>query len=219
MSQYRRASEAEALAEEIVIPVYKPFLDDYDIRYVANSGSMKSKGVDTWAKIKKASPLEKHLTGHDIILIVNETIWAKLSRDQRVALLHHEFCHVDENDEGELVMLTHDLEEFAEVVKHHGLWRPGVEHFASQLTLKLNEDAKKPQPKFDPHGTGAGDEGGDGVDTVEIKGNGRTVTLTRKDVGNVEQVGRAFAAAMDDGGDELPGADPDEAEAEHEAVH
>jgi len=199
MSQYRNASEAEALANGVVIPTWKPFLRNWRIAYVLNSGSMKSGGIDVWAKIKKCSPLEKFRTDDDLLVVINAEIWAKLTSDQRTALLHHEFCHVGENDEGELVMLPHDLEEFGEVVKAHGLWRPAVEHFASQLTLRLNDGVDKPQPSFDPHGTGTPsveDEplpemGGDEVSTVTLEANGKSVTMTG------EEFDRATAALVD----------------------
>lgn len=212
MSQYTNASAAEALANGVVIPQYKPFLANWDIAYVMNSGSMKSKGVETWAKIKKCSPLDKHLNGHDLLVIINEAMWHRLTPDQRIALLHHEFCHVDENDEGELVMLTHDLEEFAEVVRCHGLWRPGVEHFASQLTLTLNEGVAKPMPHFDPHAPGDAEDGAamepkDGVDTVTITGNGRSVTMTDDEFARAAASLDRVEAAVNEVADEIAAAE------------
>ena len=186
MSQYRRASEAEGLAIGTVIPTWKPFLSRWDIEYVLNAKPMKSRGVDVWAKIKKCSPLEKHLTDHDLLVIINEAVWNRLSRGQRLALLHHEFCHVDEDDDGELVMLPHDLEEFAEVVKVHGLWRQAVETFASQLELSLNEGVRKPRAWL-------GFEGGsEGTSVGEV--------LADAEEGRVAEVSAEVEAILEAGG-------------------
>lgn len=54
-----------------------------------------------------------------------------LSDEQRVALVDHELCHFHINEDGELKMRAHTVEEFAEVVKRHGLWKPDVEWFAT----------------------------------------------------------------------------------------
>lgn len=157
MAEYTRVTEAEAISLETVIPRWKPFLNGWDIGYV-EVDKMRSKGVDVWAKVKKCSPLEKHLTDHDLLLITNGEVWPRLNRAQKIALLHHEFCHVEEikdkDGERQLSMLPHDLEAFAEEVRVHGLWRPAIENFASQLELNLNEGVTKPKPSLDPHAAG-----------------------------------------------------------------
>ena len=200
MAKYTNASAAEALAEETVIPRYKPFLKDYKIGYV-EVDSMSSKGVTTWAKIKKCSPLEKHLSDYDILVLINREVWHRLTDRQKIALLHHEFCHTGENDAGDLVMLPHDLEEFGEVVKEHGLWRPAVDGFAAQLTLNLNEGAVQPRAWLDPHGTGGGKVPvmEKAVSKVTITGNGRTVELTDDEFGAAARsLDLERAAAVDD---------------------
>lgn len=54
-----------------------------------------------------------------------------LSDEQRVALVDHELCHFSINEEGEPKLRSHTVEEFADVVKRHGLWKPDVEWFAT----------------------------------------------------------------------------------------
>ena len=102
------------------------------------------------AKIRKASPVEKHLTGFDLVLTINLGAWVNLSPKQRIALLDHEFQHVGIDEEsGDVVMLNHDLEEFGVIVVRHGLWMPDVAAFAGvirrhQLELFRDQPAELP---------------------------------------------------------------------------
>lgn len=54
-----------------------------------------------------------------------------LSDEQRVALVDHELCHFQVTEDGEPKLRSHTVEEFADVVKRHGLWKPDVEWFAT----------------------------------------------------------------------------------------
>ena len=140
--EYRDAVEVRELAEGRVLPDYHSHLVGCSIAYAFTS-KMKSKGREVLAKIKKASSLECFLTGLDVILLVNEPAWDRLSEPQRIALIDHEFCHVAVED-GKVGIVGHDLEEFIAVVERHGLWQPDVEAFgvaaARQLKLEF-EDA------------------------------------------------------------------------------
>ena len=49
-------------------------------------------------------------------------------------------------DDGGLVLLNHDLEAFVEEIQVHGIWNTGIQQFASQLELSLNEGVSKPAP-------------------------------------------------------------------------
>lgn len=56
--------------------------------------------------------------------------WDLASPAARAALVDHELCHFDVDDEtGELKIRAHDLEEFNEVALRHGSWSPDVAAF------------------------------------------------------------------------------------------
>ena len=135
--------EALELATTEVIPKWHEHLANIHVACLAVE-SLKSKGMVTWAKIKKASPIEFCLSGADVILVVNEEVWRDLTRKQRIALLDHEFCHVTwDQDDGKLAMIGHDLEEFNAVVRRHGSWRDSIELFGEQLELFEDVSALK----------------------------------------------------------------------------
>lgn len=102
------------------------------------------------ARMIRHSERIREQTGLDATIAINAEAWATLSDPQRLALLDHELCHLaqaldKEGDQevdghGKLKWRTrrHDLEEFSEVVRRHGIWKADIAAFA-QACL----DAKK----------------------------------------------------------------------------
>lgn len=72
------------------------------------------------------------------VLEIAHDIWRFLSDEAKRALVDHELCHftTEFDDEGnnKLAIAPHDIEEFAEVVRRHGLWRDDIKHFMVQAT-------------------------------------------------------------------------------------
>ena len=60
--EYKQAPEAEAIATGTVIPKWKKELAKFQIVYVLVE-KIKSRGDDVWAKIKKLSAFDKHVSG------------------------------------------------------------------------------------------------------------------------------------------------------------
>ena len=52
-----------------------------------------------------------------------------LTDAQRIALVDHELCHC-RVAKGKLKMRAHSIEEFTDIVRRHGLWKPDVQWFA-----------------------------------------------------------------------------------------
>lgn len=77
----------------------------------------------------KASSKITYLTGHDFTLEFNWTYWTKLSPPQRIALVDHELSHCGVNDKGNWMVVPHDVEEFATIVRRWGLWTPDLVEF------------------------------------------------------------------------------------------
>lgn len=56
--------------------------------------------------------------------------WDDAPTEARAALVDHELCHFGVDDEtGQLSIRSHDLEEFNDVVRRHGVWRDDVAAF------------------------------------------------------------------------------------------
>jgi len=101
----------------------------------------------TLGKCKKASDLDRELMAFDFVILLNRTFWndPEVTDVQRRALLDHELMHAAvkyddagepvEDERGRLVYRTrkHDIEEFADTVKRHGIYRHDLEHFAHTL--------------------------------------------------------------------------------------
>lgn len=90
-------------------------------------------GVTVLGRAKKTSPLERQFREDDFTILLNGLVWPKLPKDAKEALLDHELSHcvADEDDDGKTVyrLRKHDLEEFVDVVKRHGIWREGIKTF------------------------------------------------------------------------------------------
>lgn len=64
--------------------------------------------------------------------------WGSLTPEQKAALIDHELCHFgvewpEEKDEPNLYIRRHDIEEFEEIVRRHGIWEGSLETFAAAL--------------------------------------------------------------------------------------
>ena len=142
MRNYEPAPEVENIAKEKVIPDWHADLKDFNVCCLFTD-PMASKGRVVIAKIQKSPPLVLTLTGYDLILTVNREAWEALSAKQRVAVVDHEFCHVEVAEDGRPRMIGHDIEEFHAVVARHGQWLNDIERFATQLELFKSSDLQK----------------------------------------------------------------------------
>lgn len=98
-------------------------------------------GLHLLARAIKAPALWRDLGEFEVVLWVNAMAWEHLSERQREALVAHELNHVGQrNEQGNVVMLEHDIEEFAWVARTYGQWHSGLEHFAEQLGLGLRRE-------------------------------------------------------------------------------
>jgi predicted metallopeptidase len=166
-TEYWRAPEVKKIADGL-IPKNHIHLNrhDVEIKYVFRDPAARSKGRLVYGRAKKVSGLPaflvelehvervegEELVDFFVVEIAHEP-WQGLTERQRVALVDHELCHLDVEltDKGETKLATrgHDLEEFVEVVRRHGLWRPPVVEFA--------ETAKAAQLAFPINAGSAGD--------------------------------------------------------------
>lgn len=156
-----RAPEVARIADEL-IPKHHDHLNrtDVEIKYFFREPAAKSRGRLVYGqaskvggrsaflvKLEHAERLEIDEPIDFFVIEMAHTLWCGLTEPQRRALVDHELSHcdveLDEAGERKLVMRGHDVEEFADVVKRHGLWRPNVVAFtevakAAQLAFPIS---------------------------------------------------------------------------------
>lgn len=158
MSDYTPAPQVRRLADDLILDHHRHLMG-VDIRFVFVDPIPVSKGKQVWGRARKVGGLNAFL-GHRIpedeivdgdrdwsffVIEIARDVWDHLEPAGRMALLDHELCHCDIGEDAEgnrkLVTRAHDIEEFQEVVRRHGLWRPDVESFAGAVQLTLAGDA------------------------------------------------------------------------------
>jgi predicted metallopeptidase len=155
--EFSPASEVEKIARPIITKHHSELVNVH-VEFVFRSKVQVSKGKEIWGKARKLSGLNAYLADvsedEDFFVIeIAKDIWATLTDGQKKALVDHELCHCvvdygEEDGEAKLSIAPHDVEEFAEIVRRHGLWANDVKHFvqAAQgvLDLPVKEEEKEP---------------------------------------------------------------------------
>lgn len=149
MSEWRPAPEVAAIAADL-IPKYHPSLltEGVTIRYVFRRKATKSAGRVILGTARKVGGIPALLAEHEpdehylkraglFVIEIAEDEWDALDGDQRVALVDHELTHCWVNDEGplKLEIVGHDVEEFAQIVERHGLWKGDLRAFAQAIAV------------------------------------------------------------------------------------
>lgn len=127
-----------------LIKRHHPALGDAPVVYVFRTPAQRTKGRLVLGSARKVSGLNAFLaamaSGEPVdgdadhsffVMEIAEEEWDEASRSERIALVDHELCHMGVDEDGRLFIRGHDLEEFIDVVRRHGLWREDVAEFAS----------------------------------------------------------------------------------------
>lgn len=148
---YTLAPDVRDIAQDLIVN-YHQHLMNVRVEYLFMDKTPVSKGKATWGRMRKVTGLSAFLStiphedklmgfnydivdGGDIcnqpffVMEVSAEIWGQLDDKQRRALVDHELSHCWRDEDDQLVLLSHDIEEFAGVIKRHGLWRPDLEMF------------------------------------------------------------------------------------------
>src|SRR3990167_8070080 len=136
--------EAERIAES-VIERWHSHLIGVPIAYITKSGG--SDGAQTIAgskaprggkalKLGSASAVsEKYQRlasqDYEFIIELNGQYWDRLELSQQEALIDHEFTHCRKDADG-FYIADHDLEEFRQIVRRHGFWKPDIQAFCEE---------------------------------------------------------------------------------------
>lgn len=145
--------EAEGIAFS-VIERWHPHLAGVAIAYVTKSGSSdgaenpstaKTKRIGKSLKLGSAQLVsEKYQLlatyNYEFIIELNGQYWDRLELPEQEALIDHELCHCRKDGDG-FYIADHDLEEFRQIVRRHGFWKPDIQAFCEEA-----------QPLFDRPG-------------------------------------------------------------------
>jgi Putative phage metallopeptidase len=152
MVMLREADEVRDIAREVIAAVPDhAALADVRIEYVFRDKAPRSKGRIVLGRARKITGLNAYLADKRIralstpspffVVEISEDTWQGLSPAQRRALVDHELCHcrVEVDDDGEVVLSTrgHDFEEFASIIRRHGLWSTAAETVAAAVCEQL----------------------------------------------------------------------------------
>jgi len=155
MFTYKEAPEVKAVAEKL-IDQYHQHIRDFNVRvdYLFIDKIPLKGGKEVWGSCRKITNLNAYLakdkqSGGDpfFVITIAEPVWDILPEKERQALLDHELSHTaaeyKESDEENVVKLSlkpHDMEEFACIVKRHGMWRQDIEDFVKAAKVELKEE-------------------------------------------------------------------------------
>lgn len=207
-TEYWWADEPKRIAEDLIPKNHDHLIEFTDqIRYVFRDKAAKSNGKQVWGKARKVSGLNAFIAGgpgefHLVEFAAD--IWDRLSPRSKRALVDHELCHLnveEEEKDGELVTVltikAHDIEEFTEIVQRHGFWRPDLIDFVSgnaeqlRLSFEVTEQVQSLNEMSDDDigskmlDLAKSGELGDilpknaGIESVTISSGGRSVTIDR----------------------------------------
>lgn len=80
-----------------------------------------------------ASALGEEDEDTDFCMVITKDTWHDLTSAQQVALVDHELCHMMYNEAGNPKLVDHDISEFNEVIRRHGLWYDDVQRTARAM--------------------------------------------------------------------------------------
>lgn len=130
--KYIPAPEVEKVARELIVK-YHPHLVEANIAYVFKKDSWSKNGKEILGNAHKCSEKEKLLYKHDFIITINHNAWIRFDNNKREAIVDHELCHCGRDVEGKYCSIPHDVEDFADVIKRHGLYKNDVKQFGMAI--------------------------------------------------------------------------------------
>lgn len=136
---YSKAPEEMVELVATIVEEHHEHLDGMSIAVICRDKAAKRHGRVIYATAGKMSKkinvfLEKP---YSFIIIVALDEWEELEYKQRVALIDHELCHCQVDEDGKPKIVGHDLEEFACIIRRHGAWWRKDENVEDPVTQAL----------------------------------------------------------------------------------
>lgn len=113
------------------------FLKSCRIKYLFCTKPRHKAGKQVLGSCKIFPEKDRLFHSCDAVITLCKTFW-DIYPDKREALLFHELCHLEQNDDGLLSIVSHDIEEFTQVWKRYGDWQGDLARAGQeQLSLDL----------------------------------------------------------------------------------
>lgn len=147
--EFKSASDLQPIVDRIV-ELFYPLLQGSTIRTVYRSANFPD-SPRTVARIYKVAGWRAWLwTRADgepepfFLIQIAVPNWAALEPRAQIAVLDHEVCHIDYNEETDTMALRdHSIEEFPEIVDRHGAYHLGLENFYHALERGESDDSTR----------------------------------------------------------------------------
>lgn len=145
MADYSKAPNEVLIVASGLIKKHYPDLQDAAIGFLMRDKAPESNGRITYGAAKKIGDLEREYMDYDFVIWLAEDKYYMLDSAQREALIDHELMHcMFDAERGKAKIRQHDVEEFAAIIKRHGLWWPGANDVKEALyQLPMFESAGK----------------------------------------------------------------------------
>jgi predicted metallopeptidase len=138
--EFRAAKDLQPIIDRL-IELFYPLLQGATVRAVYRSTKFPDSPF-TVARIEKITGLRAWLYSkidgeQDAFFLIQVVVpnWETFEPRQQVAVLDHEICHIDYNDEKDSYALRdHTVQEFPEIVERHGAYHPSLEYFYEALS-------------------------------------------------------------------------------------
>jgi hypothetical protein len=122
------------------------------ICYLARTGKWEKRGKAVYGSAEVVSKKHKHLTDFDFIITVGYRTWNVADDKCKLAIVDHQLSHcckdVDKEGNPKYYIQDHSVEDFAGIVRRHGLW-------SAELRIMVDANAEHKQVSmFDDKKTG-----------------------------------------------------------------
>jgi hypothetical protein len=165
-TRFDPAPEVEEIANQL-IPLYHKHLIDFsvNVRYYFTNKVPKLKGKEVWGQVHKisgrnAALAENNPDGDEFFMMtIPRDIFDVLPEKKRLALVDHYLCkcwaevkqakneadadvelEIEQDNPVKLSLKPYDVEEYACIVKRHGLWREEVEELVNAAIKDKTEE-------------------------------------------------------------------------------
>jgi predicted metallopeptidase len=168
--RYDPAPEVQKIAEDLISKHHQHIIDfSVNVQYWFVNKTSKSKGKDVWGTCKKITGQNAALAKDSedgepfFVITLSREIWDILPPEKRIPYVDHYLCQIgaevkqakeeadvpqgevdDQIEQDNPVRLfnkPYDVEEYACIVKRHGLWREEVEDFINAALKAKGEEA------------------------------------------------------------------------------
>lgn len=135
--KFDKAPEVQLVARDI-IEAHHRHLVEAKMLYLFRFGTWKVNRKIRGGSAEKCSGKIKFLTGADFIITINGECWPHMDTKTQCALVDHELCHCGKGDNDAdgnptWYIEPHTVEDFAAVIRRHGLWGEDIMKIAKAM--------------------------------------------------------------------------------------